>query len=77
MRKLTFALGVLAIGFAASTPARADFVVVRFDPGYCQVWTGSNTKPTGTGWHVVGKPYATWQAATSAVDSARAKKLCR
>jgi hypothetical protein len=29
MKRLVFAVGVLALGFAASTPARADFSVVR------------------------------------------------
>jgi hypothetical protein len=30
MKRFVFAVGVLALGFAASTPARADFSVVRF-----------------------------------------------
>ena len=38
MKRLVFAVGVLALGFAASTPARADFSVVRFEPGFCRVW---------------------------------------
>ena len=30
MKRLAIAIGLLAIGFAAATPARADFVVVKF-----------------------------------------------
>jgi hypothetical protein len=35
MKRVAFVVGVLALGFAASTPARADFAVVKFDAGYC------------------------------------------
>ena len=30
MKRLAFAMGVLALGFAATVPARADFAVVKF-----------------------------------------------
>jgi len=38
MKRFVFAVGVLAIGFAASTPARADFTVVKFESGFCRIW---------------------------------------
>ena len=31
MKRLAFAVGVFALGFTASTPARADFAVVKFE----------------------------------------------
>jgi hypothetical protein len=38
MKRLVFAVGVLALGAAALTPARADFAVIRFKDGHCQAW---------------------------------------
>ncbi len=58
MRKFAFAMSVLALAFTASAPARAGFVVVKFDPGYCQIWWDSGVKPLGTGWSYMGKPFA-------------------
>lgn len=45
MKRLVFAIGVLALGFAASTPARADFAVARFGDGWCRVWVDTSTTP--------------------------------
>ena len=50
MKRLVFAVGVLALGFAASTPARADFSVVRFEPGFCRIWWNNGINPVGAGW---------------------------
>jgi hypothetical protein len=41
-------MGVLALGFAAATPANADFAVVKFkDTGYCRAWYDHTAKPWG------------------------------
>ncbi len=37
MKRLAFVLGVVALGFAAADPARADFSVIKFENGYCQI----------------------------------------
>jgi hypothetical protein len=39
MKRLAFAVGLLAFGFTAASPAHADFAVVEFNSGYCRVWT--------------------------------------
>lgn len=49
MKRFVFAVGVLALGFAASTPARADFSVVRFELGFCRIWWNNGINPIGTG----------------------------
>jgi hypothetical protein len=46
MKRLVFAIGVVALGFAASSPARADFAVVKWGSGYCRVWYDSAVKPS-------------------------------
>ena len=45
MKGFAVALGLLALGFSAATPARADFAVVDFNSGYCRVWTGTAAGP--------------------------------
>ena len=39
MKRLAFAVGLLAFGFTTASPARADFAVVEFNGGYCRIWT--------------------------------------
>jgi hypothetical protein len=34
MKQLAFAVGLLAVVFTASTPARADYALVQFGDGY-------------------------------------------
>jgi len=50
MKRFVFAVGVLAFGFAASTPARADFSVMKFESGFCRIWWNNSANPIGTGW---------------------------
>jgi hypothetical protein len=69
MERLASALGVLAFGFAASTPAQADFAVVKFELGYCWIYWDPSMKPRGTGWSVVATA-PTFGAACAAQDAA-------
>jgi hypothetical protein len=45
MKRLALAIALMALGFSAASPARADFAVVRFDSGYCRVWTDTAAGP--------------------------------
>jgi hypothetical protein len=76
MKRLVFAVGVLALGFAASTPARADFAVVKFELGFCRIWWNTGMKPWGAGWTVVATapdfPNA-WAAQSAAVAKGKCK----
>jgi hypothetical protein len=45
MKKLAFAIGLLALGFSAASPARADFAVIKFKSGYCRVWSHTAAGP--------------------------------
>jgi len=77
MKRLAFAAGVLALGFVASTPARADFAVVKFELGYCRIWWGNAANPIGTGWTKVAVGLPDLAAAWTALNGAVAKKACR
>ena len=76
MKRLAFAVGVLALSFAASVPARADFAVVKFELGYCRIWWEASAKPWGAGWTVVASA-PTFEGAWAAQDAAVKKGKCK
>ncbi len=76
MKRFAFLVGVLALGFAAATPARADFAVMKFELGFCRVWWESGAKPWGAGWSKVAIA-PTWQAAWAAQTDAVKKGKCK
>ena len=45
MKKLAFAVCLSVLGACAVTPASADYAVVKFNSGYCRVWTGTAAGP--------------------------------
>ena len=45
MKRLAFAVGVLALGFATIVPAHADFAIVKFHSGYCRIWVDTAVAP--------------------------------
>jgi hypothetical protein len=77
MKRLAFAVAVLALGFAASTPARADYAVVRLDDGWCKIWWDSADNPWGAGWTKIAFGLPDWLAASAALDAARSQGACR
>ncbi len=76
MKYLGFAIGLLVLSFAVAAPARADFAVVQFGSGHCQIWWDSGANPWGDTWRKVAVGLPDWPAATIALDSARAQSLC-
>jgi hypothetical protein len=62
VKTLALAVPLLALAFAASTPARADYALVQFSSGNCEVWSNSTDNPWGSGWRklVIGLP--NWDA---------------
>ena len=76
MKRLAFAVGVLALGFAASSPARADFAVVKFEFGYCRIWWEASATPWGAGWAKVATA-ADYSTAAAAFDQAVQAGTCR
>jgi hypothetical protein len=75
MKRFAFALGLMALGLAAATPARADYAVVRFDTGYCQIWWDGSATPWGVNWTKVAMT-PDWPSAYSALYAAIAARAC-
>ncbi len=76
MKRLEFAVGLLALGSVAATPARADFAVVRFETGYCQIWWDSADNPWGVGWTKIAVGMPDYSAASAVLANAVAQRVC-
>jgi hypothetical protein len=67
MKCLAFAIGLFALGFAATTPARADFAVIQFGSGRCEIWWDSSDNPWGDTWKKIAiGPRPRWRSITPA-----------
>jgi hypothetical protein len=77
MKRLAIAIGVLAIGFAAAAPARADFAVVRFKDHSCRAWAEHKAAPIGKDWTYLWVSLPTWQAAQAKGAWAGKHRWCR
>ena len=83
MIRSAFANVLLALGFAAVTPARADFAVIEFSSGYCRIWTDTAFGPEdghylwflspSWGWHY---RFLTFEGADAAMHQAVAMHRC-
>ncbi len=87
MKRLAFAMGVLALGFAATVPARADFAVVKFkDTGYCRAWYDHTAKSWGTtqvlwvkvtiGTHPRAKAATRWRTSGAKAGTSKPTHTC-
>jgi len=76
MKQIAFAVALTALGVAASSPARADYTVIQFASGHCEVWHDSSDDPAGAGWRKLAIGLPTWSAAMSMLDAARAQNVC-
>ncbi len=76
MKRFAFAVGLLALGCATATPARADFAVIRLDNGWCRIWWDSGATPWGTGWTKIAVNLPDWFSASAALDTARSQGVC-
>jgi hypothetical protein len=77
MKQLAFAVGLLAVAFTASTPARADYALVQFGDGYWRIWWDSTGTPWGTGWTKIAVGLPDHMAAEAALDAAIAQQVCQ
>ena len=77
MKRLALAIGFLTVALAASTPVRADYAVIQFRDGRCEIWQDSGSDPAGAGWTKLAFGIPDYPAARSAVDSAFAQGVCR
>jgi hypothetical protein len=66
---------VLIFGLATPTPVRADYAVVQFADGYCEIWWDSGATPWGVNWSKLALA-PDWPAAEAARAAARYDGTC-
>ena len=80
--RLAFVAGLMAPGLVSTTPARADFAVVKFGSGYCRVYADTAFGPPDgrylSFWSPLGWMYRlpTWETADMAMQRAVAHHRC-
>ena len=83
MKRFVLAVGVLAMAYGMSSPARADYAVVKFGSGYCRVWTDVAAGPQDGKYlwwrhhHHVHVRLRTWESAEKHVHWAVAHHRCQ
>ena len=76
MNRFALASAILACSLtAALTPARADYAVVRFADGNCQIWSDASDTPWGIAWSKIAIT-PDWSMAQSVLDDAIANRTC-
>ena len=78
MKLCSFVLCAIAFGVIASAPAKADFSVIRWNSGWCQIWDHAIPpgKPWTDDWKAVSGGHATIGEALAALDDAVKTKKC-
>jgi hypothetical protein len=67
----------MVLGLLAATPAKADFSVIRWTSGWCQIWDNAvPTTPWPTDYTVVATKLPNWNAAWAAFHGAIASRKC-
>jgi hypothetical protein len=76
MKCFALAIAGVTLGLAATTSARADFALVRFDDGYCRIWWEASATPWGAGWAKVATA-PDYSMASTVLDQAQQAGTCR
>jgi len=72
-----FIIGVLVIGFAAATPANADFAVVKFKDKSCRAWANHKAAPAGKDWKYLWVSVPSYDAAQAKGTYAMKHHWCK
>ena len=76
MRRWTLALSAIAIGFVLSSPAHAEYRIVKWSYGDCKIWHEDGNKPSGEGWKVYKRHFKDWDHAWKRLGKLIAHKRC-
>ena len=78
MSRWTLALCTAAIAIAVSSPVRADYNLVRWSSGDCQIWNNDNNRmPWGDGWVLLAWNMPSYDVAWQALRFEASKGNCR
>ena len=79
MKRLSLAVGALAVALAAASPARAGYSIVRWTSGDCKIWydPGAPTVPEGSGWAILADIIPNYEAAMAMLEDFYRRGVCR
>ena len=78
MKRFTLALTAVALFAISSIPAKADWSVIRWSSGYCQIWDHAVPTPLPplNEFAALGPRFATFGEAFGALDRAIQTRAC-
>ena len=77
MKLRSLILGAIALGVVAATPAKADFMVIRWSSGWCQIWdNGYPGQPLAPDYKPVAIRIATLSDAVGVLNKLIADRIC-
>jgi hypothetical protein len=77
MKRLAFAACLMAASLTMSSLARADYAIVQFSDGFCQVWWDSAGNPWGAGWAKLSIGIPDYDVARATLEGAIMQGTCR
>jgi hypothetical protein len=77
MKTLALLIASLSVALAVSTSAKADYALIQFRDGRCEIWQDSGSDPWGAGWTKLAFGFPDYFAAHNAIDGALAQGVCR
>lgn len=78
MTRLSLALTAIALFAASSMPAKADFSLIRWNTGWCQIWDHAipSPLPPTAEFKALGPRFATFGDAYAAFGNALQTRTC-
>ena len=77
MKPFSLILSAAAISVVASSQAQADYQIIRWTSGFCQIWNQSNpTKPFPSDYKTGKKTFKTFGEATATRAQLVAARQC-
>jgi hypothetical protein len=76
MTRLSIALCATVLGVAAATPALADYEIIGFEDGRCEIWQQGPSWPWGDSWVVLASDIPDHQAAVHVRNALYRERIC-
>ncbi len=76
MKRLSVALCATVMGIAAASPALADYEIIGFEDGRCEIWQQGPSRPWGDRWVVLASDIPDHRAALQLRDVLYRDRIC-
>jgi hypothetical protein len=77
MKRLSVIVSLVALSFAASSGAEAQYSIIRWNSGYCQIWdTTTPWKPFPSDYKTGRQTFKSFESATAMRAKLISKRSC-